>query len=213
MFENCNLSTIEDLSRAQAGRIQIVQGDVEKYSAASGVSPLLVNGVIWVESRFNPAAVSSAGARGLMQLMPATGEAMFHELGHPMDSNPFDPSLNIQAGVHLLSRLAKRFDNHEPSVLAAYNAGSGNVKKSGPGPWMSYVRAVLSAVDMFRGFESVCDGNPETTPVIPKNPPIIPKRPPVIPKVPKISQQNTGGGGVGILLIAALGIFMFSRKR
>ena len=101
----------------------------------------LVQAVITVESGYTPRAVSSAGARGMMQLMPSVARGMGV-------TDPFDPRQNIFGGTRLLRILANRFDGDLVLCLAAYHAGSGAVKKyGGIPPYQStqqYVRAVLS---------------------------------------------------------------------
>lgn len=87
------------------------------------VAPGLIKAIIHAESHFERNAVSSAGAQGLMQLMPATAESL-------QVDDVFDPSDNIMGGSRLLSILQKRFDSLD-LVLAAYNAGSGNVMRYG----------------------------------------------------------------------------------
>jgi soluble lytic murein transglycosylase-like protein len=97
---------------------------IEEHARAHGVSPDLVRAVIQAESNFNPRAVSSKGAMGLMQLMPATAR----ELGV---SDPFQPSQNIRGGVTYLARLLAKYDQNVELALAAYNAGAGNVERYG----------------------------------------------------------------------------------
>lgn len=80
-----------------------------------GVNPQLAVSVAFAESNFNPAAISSKGARGVMQLMPSTAE----ELG--VDPDNLDE--NIRGGVQYLKQLGKQFDNNSIKVLSAYNAG------------------------------------------------------------------------------------------
>ena len=97
---------------------------IDEQAAAQGVSADLVRAVIQVESAFNPHAVSSKGAIGLMQLMPATAS----ELGVV---NPFDPAQNIGGGIKYLKQLLSRYDQKVELALAAYNAGPGAVDKYG----------------------------------------------------------------------------------
>ncbi len=92
-----------------------------------GMDPLLVRAVIQVESNYDPFAVSSKGAQGLMQLMPGTARALSVR-------NSFNPLENIEAGVRHLKDLLVRFNGREQEALAAYNAGAGAVLKYGGVP-------------------------------------------------------------------------------
>lgn len=101
---------------------------VEKYSAEFGVPTDLVWSVIKTESGFDSSAVSSKGAVGLMQMMPATFEWLTDDilreyLGIGM---LYDPETNIKYGTYYLSRLYNRFGDWD-TALAAYNGGEGNV--------------------------------------------------------------------------------------
>lgn len=105
-----------------------------------GLDPTLVAAVIRAESNFVSTAVSRKGARGLMQLMPATARY----LGV---ARPFHPRENIRGGTAYLASLAKRFGATEVDlILAAYNAGEGSVEKYGGVPpyreTQGYVRKV-----------------------------------------------------------------------
>lgn len=101
--------------------------------------PRLLQALIWAESRFNPLAVSPAGAAGLAQLMPATAR----ELGVV---NRHDPRQNIDGGARYLRQMLDRFGSVH-LALAAYNAGPGAVTKAGGIPrnreTPGYVRSVL----------------------------------------------------------------------
>ncbi len=119
------------LSPSDRERVAVMQPWVEQTAHARQLDPDLINGVIWVESRFDPRARSSAGARGLMQLMPATAAEMAKRLGRPV-ARVYDPELNIEMGSLYLLLMLDRFDGDETLALAAYNAGAGNVAR-----WMA----------------------------------------------------------------------------
>jgi hypothetical protein len=89
----------------------------------------LIYGVIWVESRFNPEAVSKVGARGLMQLMPRTASYLAECIGWEGRFDSFDPEFNIAAGSYYVARLIKQFDGDVDLALAAYNAGPTNIRR------------------------------------------------------------------------------------
>jgi len=133
--------------------IVAVQDIVTAAAVAHGVEPALVNGVIWVESKFDPRAKGPGGSAGLMQLMPNTAKAMAERLGRKRA--PYDPDFNIHAGTLLLSRLLERFDGDVSLALAAYNRGSGIVAgwvASGepmPERTQAYVDRVLEARGWF----------------------------------------------------------------
>ena len=86
------------------------------------IDPALVKAIIMAESGYNPQAISKKGARGLMQLMPRTAEAM-----GVVDT--FDPENNINGGVRYFKKLLRQFDNDVKLALAAYNAGSRRVRE------------------------------------------------------------------------------------
>lgn len=103
--------------------------------------------VIATESQFDPLAVSSRGALGLMQLMPATARIL-------RVSDPFDPRENIEAGVRHLRAMLDLFDNDLPLALAAYNAGPTTViRHRGVPPYREtrqYVSRILRRLDSER---------------------------------------------------------------
>jgi hypothetical protein len=105
------------------------------------VDASLVSALIRAESNFEPRAVSRKGARGLMQLMPATARRLSLD-------RPFDPVANVRAGVRYLRELLDRFDHRPELVLAAYNAGESAVDAYGGVPpyreTVGYVKRILS---------------------------------------------------------------------
>ena len=113
------------LVRPQPGvsqRAAAYQPTIVAAAARYDVSPALVHAIAHVESRFNPAALSPAGARGIMQLMPATARQLGVDAG--------DPGANIRGGTAYLRRLLNRYDGDIVCTIAAYNAGPGNVSKA-----------------------------------------------------------------------------------
>jgi soluble lytic murein transglycosylase-like protein len=114
---------------------------IASAAATHGVDVRLVHAVIEAESNYRPRARSRTGAKGLMQLMPATARQYAVE-------NPYDPRANIDAGVRHLKDLLSRFDLQ--LALAAYNAGEGAVRAYGGLPpfaeTRSYVTRILRSV-------------------------------------------------------------------
>src|SRR5687768_15702154 len=145
-----------------SGKSAPFEASIVQHSRQHKVAADLVRAVIQVESAFNPVAVSTKGAMGLMQLMPATAT----ELGV---GNPFDPDQNIRGGVQYLRRLLDRYNGNVELALAAYNAGMGNVEKYGDVPpfkeTKKYVEKVTGAAPpvpvkvIYRWMELV-DGKP-----------------------------------------------------
>jgi len=115
-------------------------GMIGEAAKAHQVEAGLIKAVIHVESGFNPQAISKRGARGLMQLMPATAR----ELGV---RNPFQPSSNILGGTQYLARLIRKYQGNVAYALAAYNAGEDAVHRyKGIPPYsetQAYVKRVL----------------------------------------------------------------------
>ncbi len=119
---------------------KIIEQNVQKAAAKYDLPPALIKAVIRAESNFQVDAVSSAGAQGLMQLMPATAE----ELGV---DNPFDIKQNIEGGTRYLRKMLDRFGGSLRKALAAYNAGPATVLKyNGRVPYpetRQYIKRVL----------------------------------------------------------------------
>jgi soluble lytic murein transglycosylase len=96
---------------------------------AGVVDPALALGVMRQESSFDVAAVSPSGARGLMQLMPATAQVVAQQIGDPVKlaSLTVDPTINMRLGTAYLHGLLEQFANSVPLAVAAYNAGPSRV--------------------------------------------------------------------------------------
>jgi hypothetical protein len=117
---------------------------IQRYAAQNGLEPALVHAVIKTESDGNPRCVSSAGAMGLMQLMPENVK----EAGI---SDPFDPEQNIAAGTKQLGGLMSQYHGNLDLALAGYNAGPRNVHKYGGVPPFTethnYIKRVRAAME------------------------------------------------------------------
>jgi soluble lytic murein transglycosylase-like protein len=120
---------------------------IKAVATRNKIDPHLLKAVIHVESAFNSRAVSPAGARGLMQLMPATAR----DLGV---SNSFKPEQNIEGGARHLARLIVKYNNNLRFALAAYNAGEEPVDRyNGIPPYtetQNYVRRVLDLKERYK---------------------------------------------------------------
>ncbi|HWP96897.1 MAG TPA: lytic transglycosylase domain-containing protein [Syntrophomonadaceae bacterium] len=117
---------------------------IKKASEKYHVDERVISAVINQESSFDAQAVSSCGAQGLMQLMPGTATS----LGV---TDPFNPEQNIMAGTQYLREKLDEFGGNLSSALAAYNAGSGAVRKYGGVPpykeTQAYVAKIMRSID------------------------------------------------------------------
>lgn len=132
-----------DMSSDYQGKQQHrYQNEVLRQARRFKIEPALIYGIIQTESAFNPYAVSSAPAYGLMQIVPSTAGRDVHQLlhnrpGQPSKNTLFKPASNIEYGTAYLSILFNRYlagvkdpKSREYCVIAAYNTGSGNVLKA-----------------------------------------------------------------------------------
>ncbi|MGI6623608.1 MAG: lytic transglycosylase domain-containing protein [Acetivibrionales bacterium] len=127
-----------------------INAAIETYSKAYGLDPKLIRAVIKEESGFQPFALSTSGAMGLMQLMPGTAAG----LGV---TDAYNIEQNILGGTQYLYYQLKDFDGDLSLALAAYNAGPNAVKQYGGIPpyeqTQRYVKKVLSTYQMYQALE------------------------------------------------------------
>ncbi len=126
---------------------------IRSASAKYGVPEPFLKGVIRNESGFRTNAVSSAGAQGLMQLMPATARGFGV-------TDPFNPAQNIDAGARFLRNLLKMFDGDMGLAYAGYNAGPNAVKKyGGIPPYKETQTAVTRVLEYTRQYATQGGGS------------------------------------------------------
>lgn len=119
-------TTLEPERRIQEIAYPLSYEDVIRESGQLyGVEPELVAGIIYVESRYNPEAVSPQGAYGMMQILPSTADFISQSSGIEGDFR--DPAVNIRMGTWYYTYLSQKYSGDERLVLAAYNAGETRV--------------------------------------------------------------------------------------
>ncbi len=134
----CNVHSTVNWNSTALNRVAYNK-EVAAAAIEFGVDPALLRAVIHAESAFNPNAISTAGAQGLMQLMPGTAS----DLGV---NNPFDVTQNIRGGAQYLAGLLKQFKGDERMATAAYNAGAQNVTKYNGVPPFDETRVYVDRV-------------------------------------------------------------------
>jgi soluble lytic murein transglycosylase-like protein len=138
-----NVQLIDDSCRpmAQDEVDELIRSTAQKQ----GLEASLLKSVMRQESAFKPCAVSTAGAIGLMQLMPETADMLGLD-------DPFDPAKNAEAGARFLKMMLDRYQGDIPMALGAYNAGPARVDKAGGVPpiseTMQYVTNILRSLSL-----------------------------------------------------------------
>jgi soluble lytic murein transglycosylase-like protein len=116
---------------------------IQSAAGHNDMPPELIKAVMGQESAFHPCSVSTAGAMGLMQLMPATAQAF-------AVTDPFAPAQNVEAGAKYLKQLIERYHGDVRLALGAYNAGAGRVDQAGGIPdipeTIDYIRRIMDAL-------------------------------------------------------------------
>lgn len=145
-------ATPQPRDAAGAARIRALAPLMADVAQRHDIDPLLLHAVAHIESRHQAQAISPAGARGLMQVMPATGRSMGVA---EADRALLTPEANLEASARYLKRLQARFGNDLRLVLAAYNAGEGAVERHGRrvppfAETQAYVRNVMAVYTELR---------------------------------------------------------------
>jgi LysM repeat protein len=131
---------------------RVTSSEIAQIAAANGVPPSLASAIAWQESGFNNAMVSSANARGVMQIMPGTWDWVNQNLtpGNPL--NPNSALDNVRGGVLYLRQLLNDFGGDQNAAIAAYYQGEGAVRNQGLLPdTQQYVDSVNALRPQFGG--------------------------------------------------------------
>lgn len=205
-MNTCNATEIPELSRYAAQRLVRLLPAFKAAERRTGLPLALLLAVARVESNYVATAVSSAGARGIMQIMPTTFEALDKANGGGHDI--WSAADSIKLGSYYLDRLVRRFPGDWVAAIAAYNCGAGYVSKNGPGTCRGYAEAVLKWWARFE-YLAACpeiyalgDGAAPSFPSPPASPgPVVVPRP--SGPVPAVASGG-GAGGLLLLLLAAV---------
>jgi soluble lytic murein transglycosylase-like protein len=122
---------IHKYGKVDEGDVSLLAKEIYRAGNKYGLDPMLILSVITVESSFNKDAVSPMGARGLMQLLPATARNVSLELGVEYNGHKtlHDVRSNITLGTYYLSKLSERYNNNMKLYLAAYNYGPEHIDR------------------------------------------------------------------------------------
>ncbi|MFL5894786.1 MAG: lytic transglycosylase domain-containing protein, partial [Thermoleophilaceae bacterium] len=131
---------------------RLTSAQIAQVAAQHGVPPGLASAIAWQESGFNNAMVSSANARGVMQLLPGTWDWVNHNLTGGNALNPNSALDNVHAGVLYLRQLLNDFGGDQTRAVAAYYQGEGAVRSRGLLPeTQQYVNSVNALRPRFGG--------------------------------------------------------------
>jgi soluble lytic murein transglycosylase-like protein len=145
---------LREFTKEELARIRRVQPIVHSAAREHDLPADLVNGIIWVESKFEQKARGRKGPRGLMQLMPRTGREIARQI--ELQYLPFNANFNIRAGTYYFARMVQRYDGNLTLALAAYHIGPAHVDRwvrdNEPLPEVTrtYVERVFTAARAFR---------------------------------------------------------------
>jgi N-acetylmuramoyl-L-alanine amidase len=129
---------------------QVTSAEIGTIASSHGVSPSLASAVAWQESGFQNGVVSSANARGVMQILPGTWDWIQQSSGQQLDPNA--PADNVRAGVMYLNTLLRDFGGDEASAIASYYQGAASVRRIGLLPeTQRYVANVMALKGRFGG--------------------------------------------------------------
>ena len=146
--ENSKTTFYDLRSKFRRKKERLFHPIILQVASRHDIDPALVKAIIMAESGYNPNAISKRGAKGLMQLMPSTAEALGVE-------DVFNPEQNISGGVRYFRQLVNRFDGDVKLALAAYNAGSKIViHYQGVPPFKSthyYIEKVFKYYKLYKG--------------------------------------------------------------
>ena len=134
---------------------------IQRSANRHQVDPDLVHAIVRVESNYNPYAVSSRGAQGLMQLIPATARRFGVR-------DAFDPSANLEGGIRYLKHLMELYDGDLELVLAAYNAGENAVRRYNGVPPFRETRNYLRKISQIYPLDGPLDWQKRGVPEVVK---------------------------------------------
>ena len=144
-FTNTPTTSNFKLHAKENGNRFTIQDMISRCATYYRLEEALVRAVIKVESDYNPSAVSSKGALGMMQLIPTTAELL-------KVSDPLDPEQNIRGGSHYLRMMLDQFNGNLDLALAAYNAGPTAVRRYGGVPPFEETQRYLTKVKYYLDF-------------------------------------------------------------